>query len=40
MKFIAEKIYNELGTWLESSASYNESGDGSISNFDNINGKW
>ena len=38
MKFIAEKIYNELGSWLE--APYNESGDGSINNFDNINGQW
>ena len=40
MKFIAEKIYKETGAWLESSASYNESGDGSINNFDNINGAW
>lgn len=40
MKFIAEKIYKELGSWLESSASYNESGDGSIGNYDNLNGQW
>lgn len=40
MKFIAEKIYTEIGAWLESSASYNEDGNGSISNFDNINGAW
>jgi hypothetical protein len=39
MRFIAEKIYNELGTWLED-YSYNESGNGSISNFDNNNGAW
>ena len=40
MKFIANKIYNELGSWLESSADYNESNGGSINNFDNINGQW
>ena len=40
MRFIANKIYDEIGTWLESSASYNESGNGSIGNFDNINGAW
>jgi len=40
MKFIAEKIYKELGSWLESSASYNESDNGSITDFDNINGAW
>lgn len=39
MRFIAEKIYNELGTWLED-YSYNESGNGSIGNYDNINGAW
>lgn len=39
MRFIAEKIYNELGSWLED-YSYNESGNGSISNFDNNNGAW
>ena len=38
MKFIADKIYKECGTWLE--ASWNESGDGSISNFGNNNGAW
>ena len=40
MRFIANKIYTELGSWLESSATYNESNDGSINNFDNINGQW
>lgn len=40
MKFIAEKIYKEIGSWLESSASYNESDNGSITDFDNINGAW
>ena len=40
MKFIAEKIYNELGSWLESSASYNEDGNGSIGDFGNNNGQW
>ncbi|MBR6002081.1 MAG: hypothetical protein IK045_04380 [Bacteroidales bacterium] len=40
MKFIAEKIYSEIGSWLEEGASYNESGGGSIGNFDNINGTW
>ena len=40
MRFIANKIYDELGPWLESSASYNESDNGSIGNFDNINGQW
>lgn len=40
MRFIANKIYDELGEWLEASASYNEDGGGSISNFDNINGNW
>ena len=39
MRFIAEKIYNELGSWLED-YSYNESGSGSIGNYDNINGAW
>lgn len=39
MRFIAEKIYKELGSWLED-YSYNESGNGSISNFDNNNGAW
>lgn len=40
MRFIANKIYDELGTWLESSASYNEDGNGSINDFNNINGAW
>ena len=40
MRFIANKIYDELGTWLESSATYNESDSGSINDFDNINGAW
>ena len=40
MRFIANKIYNELGTWLESSATYNEGDNGSINDFDNLNGAW
>ena len=40
MKFIAEKIYNEVGSWLEESAVYNENGSGSISDFENVNGNW
>ena len=40
MKFIANKIYTEIGEWLESSAVYNENGTGFIHNFENINGKW
>lgn len=40
MKFIANKIYTEIGAWLEESASYNEGGSGSINDFDNENGKW
>ena len=40
MKFIAEKIYKELGSWLESSATYNENGNGSINDYGNINGQW
>ena len=40
MRFIANKIYNEIGSWLESSASYNEDGNGSINDFDNYNGAW
>ncbi len=40
MRFIANKIYDELGTWLESSATYNEGDSGSISDFDNLNGAW
>ena len=40
MKFIANKIYTEIGAWLEGSASYNENGSGSINDFDNENGEW
>ncbi len=39
MRFIAEKIYNEIGAWLEE-AAWNDSASGSISDFDNINGAW
>ena len=40
MKFIANKIYTEIGAWLEGSASYNENGSGSINDFGNENGEW
>ena len=39
MRFIAEKIYNETGAWLEE-AAWNDSAAGSISDYDNINGAW
>ena len=38
MRFIADKIYSECGSWLES--SWNDSGAGSISDFVNNNGAW
>ena len=40
MKFIANKIYTELGTWLESSSTYADEAGGFINNFDNANGAW
>ena len=35
MRFIAEKIYNEIGAWLEE-AAWNDSASGSISDFDKV----
>ena len=40
MRFIAEKIYNEIGAWLEEGVAWSDSSAGSISDYDNINGAW
>jgi hypothetical protein len=40
MRFIAEKIYTEIGAWLEEGVAWSDSSAGSISDYDNINGAW
>lgn len=39
MLFIANKIYTELGSWLES-GKWSDSSAGNISDFNNVNGRW